>query len=248
MNELEASFKERTGLSANSFPSLFKFMSRHLMSKESVIKSGDKNMLVVASLRSNLSFFDQAVKEVLKKNKNSSGTRLIEFVKEDTNFNDMIVGISKKYLNFYDNEDDVYDIIMTAFSKVFLENFKKIFNEFDGWIVHNDNSESKVAIEPWIHTVLKRAVIDASKKFSKIHNNTQEVNPFEDETQDEALDREVNKNLRNMDKEDKMLYEEMVKELKKKFKRDRNPERVEDIRFTRSRLSKARDCKSGRSI
>ncbi len=229
MNDIESAFEAKTGLSVKSSPSLFKLMAHSFISKGYDIKSGEINMVPVASLRSKLSFFDKAVKEVLRKGKNSSGTPLIEFVKDDTDFNQMILGITKKYLNFYESEDDVYDIVMTAFSKIFLENFKKSFNDFDGWVVHNDGSESKVAIEPWIHTILKRAVITESKNFSKIHKNTQEVTPFEDETHDEALDREVNKNLRNMDKQDKMLYEEMVRELKRKFKRDRNPERVEKI-------------------
>lgn len=225
---VEAAFEKEYNLSAKDYPSVCNFLAAKLIGKYNINNSGESGHMNVASLRTKLSFLDKAIKEVLSKLKNTDGTKLIDFVDKKTDFNQMINSLVRKYLNFYDSEDDVYDIVVSAFTDVFLERGKKAFQDFDGTVVDGDKSWN-VSIEPYIHMLLKRAIIHHSKMFSERFNTRKDITPYEDESDEDAFEREVNNHVQRLKPHDRQIFKELVDAIKKKFRRDSNPERVEKI-------------------
>lgn len=197
-------------------------------SEEKSIMGIIASLFTSGSIYNRLSFMDAAIKDVLKKNKNKYGTPLIEFVRPDTNFNGYVGKIVNKYLNYYKSEDDKYDLVISAFEELFLtKNFKKAFNEFDGWIVLDDGKEQEVAIEPYLKTLFARAVISQSKKLSEDYSKRKHVNPMGDgadeESMEEAFDRVTFKESPKFsDAEEEVTYNQLLNALKKAMKQSKD--------------------------
>lgn len=228
-NQIAALFESKYSMTQKDFPNVFKFFESSLC-KATCNQNSDKsvngaNMTHAVSLKQRLSFFDKAVKEVLTKNKNTSGVPLIEYVDPSTDFNANLFSIIRKKLSFYTNDEDIYDIAISAFSELMLKNFKKAFSEFDGTLTNG----AKVKFEPYFHTLLNREIINQSKKFSEHHKHHQDVTPFEDETTEDALDREYNKRVKQLDQTDKKLLDQLIKALNKKFRSEKAYDRIENI-------------------
>lgn len=181
-----------------------------------------------SSLKQRLSFFDAAVKEVLSKTKNYQGKFLIEFVQDDTNFNYNLYSLIRKHLNLYTSDEDIYDIVVTAFAKLFLDNINKAFYEFDGEY-ETGGKVVDIQIERYLHKLLFRAIVTESKKFSEHYKRHQDITPFEDESDEDALDREFHKRVKQFDASDERLLEELMTALAKKYSKERNFERIEKI-------------------
>ncbi len=229
-------FEKDTGLCAADYPAVVAFMADHLCDVHDLsVDNKSVNfegyiMALNSGMRSRISFFDAAVKEVLRKNKNFEGTPFISFVKKETNFNDMMWSIVKKYLSFYDNEDDIYDIVISAFQSLFLENFKKAFHDFDGvYLGDKDEVLGHITIEQYIYRLLSRAVIHQSKELTKHTKDRVEITPFEGETEDEALDRAVDKELNSFNIADKKLWAQLLEELRKNMRSMKNYATLERV-------------------
>lgn len=223
---LVTAFENDTGLSANEYPMVLALFESAVCDKHkiknSVESEGSVMALNLGTIKSRLSFFDAAVKEVLTKGKNYEGKKLIEFVQKDTDFNQMLYSIVKKYLSFYENVDDIYDIVISAFSALFLDNFNKVFKDFDGIYIGDGGKESNVKIEAMIYKLLSRAIIQESKNLSKHLKDRHELKPFENESEEDALDREVGDALQKFSISDQKLYNQLLELLRKKMKKKKN--------------------------
>jgi hypothetical protein len=230
-------FTKATNLSADKFPQTYALLELAVCEKAGILKttnsdySGGTIMALVASsgIRGRLSFFDSAVKEILKKNKNFEGTPFITFVKKDTNFNQMMYSIVKKYLSFYDNDEDIYDIVISAFTSLFLDNFKKAFHDFDGIYLAEGGREQQIAIEGYIYQLLSRAIVTESKKISKHLKDRAQITPFEGESEEDALDREVGDSIEKFKSSDQKLWDQLLKLLRDKMKSKRNYDILEKV-------------------
>ena len=210
-----------------------------------------------------LSFFDSAVRDVLKKTKNYKGQRLDTFLSPSANFNGNICSIVNKYLNYYNSDEDKYDIVISAFEDLFLtDNIKKTLVEFDGFLYDYDKETKKyinptpIALEPYIHTLLTRAVIRFSEKLSDDYSRRKNVNPFENETEDDAFNRTVDKAIKQYSQDDELMWDRLLadvdKQFKKEFEKDKNPDRPSKVLemlllgYTKSEVAKAMDISSTR--
>lgn len=183
-------------------------------------------LLTKSNLCQRIQFVDTAIKEVLKKTKNVNGTPLIEFLRDDTDFTPYLCKIARKYLSFYNSDEDRYDILIAAFEKLFLVNAEKAFKDFDGWVVQEDGTENQIAFEPYIQTLMVRAVIEQSKKRAEDYSRRKHINPStqfdKEESSEEAFDRVVNKQhqevKRHLDSDEEIHYEQLMKALTTKLK------------------------------
>ena len=179
------------------------------------------------NLKKQISFFDQAMREVLKKNKNYKGESLINFVKPDTNFTYQALAIANKYLNYYNSDEDKYNILIEAFTNQFLdkEKMKKTLYDFDGFVYDKTPdgkyiNPSPVPIEGYINTLFTRAVIAESQRLSDEYARRKAITPFEDETDEDAFDRAVDKTISKFNTDDEVMWDQLMKDVERQFKQE----------------------------
>lgn len=102
-------------------------------------------------------------------------------------FGALFYKLQQKYLSYYDR-DTQDEIMMDAWSKVFLENGDKNIRLFTG--THPTTGES-VHITSYISMLMKNAIINVSKKRTTQVIHEQGVSPIEDEGHEEAYMRTI---------------------------------------------------------
>jgi hypothetical protein len=202
-------------ISAKDYPNVCKFLSYaalKALNSDNFDKGRNKNMSISYNLSKQISFLDAAIKEVLAKTKNYQGIPLITFVDKDTDFTGMVMNLSKKYLSFYKSDEDRYDILVSAFEEIFLGRPNKMLTDFDG-----EYQGKPVAIEGIIKMILGQAIIRASQNKTDYYKRLQTIHPYEDETDDDAFDRAVEKKLDKFSADDEILWEQIKRDVNKKF-------------------------------
>lgn len=181
------------------------------------------------SVNISLSFFDSAVKEIFAREQNKHGDYLIDFLPSDYNFNPMVYSLVRKYLDLYPNDAEKYDIVVTAFTQTFLNNFKKIYHDFVGHYLDETGKEKPIKIQTYTTLVFTRALIKVSERHSNFNKHHLNFN-LEDETDTETFDRiYTTYDLEPELIEDLVQFEDLCNLLKNQFNETENPKRYSKL-------------------
>lgn len=224
---LTAAIEKHFEISAKEMPNVVKLLQASSIICMKILNKGRINMASY-NLKKQISFFDQAMREVLKKNKNYKGESLINFVKPDTNFTYQALAIANRYLNYYNSDEDKYNILIEAFTNQFLDKDKmrKTLYDFDGFVYDKDPQTGKyinpspVPIEGYINTLFTRAVIAESQRLSDEYARRKSITPFEDETDEDAFDRSVDKTISKFNTDDEVMWDHLMKDVERQFKQE----------------------------
>ena len=129
-------------------------------------------------LRNDLSILHEATMTQLAK------VGMTKYVQEGSDFNSLLIGTSQKTLNLYRDEQLIYDIIISAYTKVFVTNLQKNFKYFNG-IYEGQH----YTIQQYISRVFKNALIDFSNEALEEIRNRKYAGAMEGESDDEAFNR-----------------------------------------------------------
>nr|DAX81763.1 MAG TPA: RNA polymerase sigma-H factor [Bacteriophage sp.] len=222
---LTAAIEKHFEISAKEMPNVVKLLQASSIICKKILNKGRLNMASY-NLKKQISFFDQAMKEVLKKNKNYKGESLIDFVSPDTNFTFMALKMANKYLNYYNSDEDKYNILIEAFTNQFLDKdkMKKTLYDFDGYLYDYVDGKyvnpTPIKIEAYISTLFSRAVIAESQKLSEDYSKRKAITPFEDESDEDAFDRAVDKTVSKFNADDEVMWDQLMKDVEHQFKQE----------------------------
>ena len=183
-----------------------------------------------ANLSKMLVNIDTGIKEVLRKNK------LGDMLSPDTNFVPMLYNLSRKFINNRYDDDEKYDMILNAFTYVFLKGIQKdtigSLKNFTG-----EYNGEFITIEQYIAILMRNAIINENKSRPQDAGsikNRQDVNPLEDENFEQAVTRIMNtpktKNIRRVtDVEDEIeTIQGYINDIEKLIKENKKTKRYDD--------------------
>lgn len=154
----------------------------------------------------------------------------LHFVSENTSFEKIYYKLMMQYLNFY-QRDTAEEVLTDAWANIFGKKGLKNFRVFSGI---NPETGEEVAIESYIQMLMGREIINVSKKNKNQYINETHSSEFEGETQEDAFQRDINKQRVSKPKRIDDEYVTVLKEYIKDYQ-----SMIDDIRSGKKQVSNA---------